>query len=549
MPKKPAQNGVVWPGAALAGLVTFLVFLPAVRNGFVDLDDVGYIVGNRHIAALDWKTVVWSFTHFHEANWHPLTMLSLALDRQLWGGDPFGFHLTNVILHSGTVVLSCFLFAFLLRKVYAGGGPDPREPRTDLVVPGSLAGALFFGLHPLRVESVAWASERKDVLCLFFAVAAFLWYLRYADRRSARPGRGFWVFGSYWMMLAAAALAFLSKPVAVSLPLVFLIADWYPLARIGNRDGLLHALAEKVPLLAMAAGTALLTVLAQQEPISLMSYVPVSSRLLVASKAVIFYVAKTVWPSSLAPYYPHPGDVMRTGPAPYLAYASGVFALTVAAATAVRRSRKWAALWLYFLVTLAPMLGIIQVGGQWMADRYTYLPALGLSLFWGGGVAWLIGKMRRKRHPAIVALIIGVAACQLICYSVLTERLIPFWRNTETIATREIELFPHQVGAAYNARALFLYGEGKYGGALADIDEALAIAKRKGLREKYAGLWMTRARILVGLGRAEEALAAADRAIGESPGPPQAADVEFRDELMRRIGRSEGGLLNPGHSP
>ena len=530
----------IWAGALLAGLTTFVVFLPALRNGFLELDDVGYIVDNRHIAALNGNTVVWSFTHFYEANWHPLTMLSLALDRQLWGENPFGFHLTNIVLHSATVFLSCFLFASLLEKSSTERGAAERRGRDrNLVAAGSVAAALFFGLHPLRVESVVWASERKDVLCIFFVTASLWWHLRYVERRSARPERGFPAFGAYWMTLVSASLALLSKPVAVSLPLVLLIVDWYPLARITGRDSFRGALTEKAPLLLMAAGSALLTISAQHEPMSLLAGLTLSSRLLIACKAAIFYLWKTVWPASLAPYYPHPGNVAETAAAEYLPYAAGVVALS-AAAVVSRGRRVWPASWLYFLVTLAPMLGIVQTGGQWMADRYSYLPSLGLSLLWGAGVTSLIRRMRKKGHPAIAALVIGVAASQVVCYAVATERLIPVWRSTETVATREIGLFPHQAGAAYDARARYRFKAGEYAEALEDIDEALAIARRRGFAEKYSGLSMTRAGILVRLGRLQEALDAADWAIQKSEGIPPAGYLEFRDELRRKVAPTEG---------
>ena len=265
----------------MAALVTFLVFLTVRGNELLELDDLGYIVDNRHIDTLDWQTVVWAFTSFHEANWHPLTMLSLALDRQLWGFDPFGFHLTNILLHSCTVFGACLLFAALLKKIPFRNGTPARE----VIIGGSIAAALFFGIHPLRVESVAWASERKDVLCTLFFTAAAWWHLRYAEQRSERPTETAFGFRSWWLVLLLALLALLSKPTAVSLPLVLLIIDWYPLGRICGRNGFLRTVTEKLPLFAMAAGTSVLTVFAQQEPMSIASDLTLASRLLVACKS------------------------------------------------------------------------------------------------------------------------------------------------------------------------------------------------------------------------------------------------------------------------
>jgi tetratricopeptide (TPR) repeat protein len=528
------------PAATLAALITFLVFLPATKNGFVELDDLDYIVNNPHIGSLDWRTVVWAFTRFHEANWHPLTMLSLALDRRLWGLDPFGFHLTSIVIHSCTVFLACFLFASLLKAAFRAGSADAAGmPNRRLVAGGSFAGALFFGLHPLRVESVAWASERKDVLCTFFAVAALWWYLRYVHQRSLRPRKGFPGFGSYWMTLLAACLALLSKPAAVSLPFVLLLLDWYPLDRIKSEGGFSQIIGEKIPLASLAAGTALLTLIAQQGPIALSSDLTAWSRLLVACKAVLFYLGKIAWPSALAPYYPHPGNVDGAVLAEYLFYAVGVAATSLAAGLLAGRQRMWAAVWAYFLVTLGPSLGIIQAGSQWAADRYTYLPALGISLLWGGGGAWLVHRLRQKGHTVPALLLAGAAVCQIASYTAVTLRIIPHWRDTGTIATREIELVPHEAGAAYYARAKYLDRAGEYRRALEDIDEALAIARRKGVRSAYSELSMTRAGILSKIGRKPEALDAVNRAIRESGAEPPPAVVEFRNELMQEMARRE----------
>ncbi len=526
----------LFSGSVFAALGTFLIFLPAMNNKFVELDDFGYIVDNRHIDTLDWQTVVWAFTQFHEANWHPLTMLSLALDRRIWGLTPSGFHLTNVIIHSCTVFCVCFLFASLL-KVASLNGPSTEtwNPCNLPVTVGSIAGALLFGLHPLRVESVVWASERKDVLCLFFTVAALWCYLRYAEQRSVRPLEHFASFGTYWSVLFMACLALLSKPTAVSLPLVLLIVDWYPLARITDRHSFLGAVKEKVPLFLMTCGAGILTVVAQNYAIIQAPVVGASSRLLVACKALIFYLWKILWPAGLSPIYPHPGNVIESAPLEYLLYASVLATICITATLLGRRLRIWPALWLYYLVTLAPMLGIIQVGGQWIADRYTYLPALGISLLWGGGGAWLVGRLRQKGHAGLAMFLIGVAVCQLVSYAGLTLRTIPYWRNTETIATRVIDIMPRQVGAAYYARAKYRNEKGEYGRALEDVDAAMSIALRRASKSRYAELSMTQSKILRNLGRLPEALAAADWAIQTSVVEPPVEYIEFRNELAQNL--------------
>jgi protein O-mannosyl-transferase len=527
------NNRGLLPGAIVASLVTLLMFLTARGNEFLELDDLGYIIDNRHIDHLNWQTVVWAFTSFHEANWHPLTMLSLALDRQVWGLNPFGFHLTNILLHCGTVFCACFLFASILKRIPSLKG----TPGRGVIVGGSIAASLFFGIHPLRVESVVWASERKDDLCILFFTAAVWWHLRYAALRSARPGDHLLRFRSWWLVLLMALLSLLSKPTAVSLPLVLLIVDWFPLGRLSGLDGLLRAVAEKLPLFLMVAATAVLTVFAQQEPMSIASDLNLASRLLVACKALICYVSLTLWPAGLAPLYLHPGNVAQTALGEYLPYVAVIAAVSLAVAVLARRQRIWTALWLYYLVTLAPMLGIVQVGGQWMADRYTYVPALALSLVWGGGGAWLVARLRDRGRRGAALLLTGIAVGQLVSYGVITLRQIRVWRTTETLASREIELMPHQIGAAYHARARYLNELGEYDRALVDSDEALAIALRKNLRSKYAELSITQARILRNLGRLPEALAAAEWAIRTSTVDPSEY-VRFRDEVAQELNRS-----------
>ena len=313
------NKGWLLAGAFFAALATFLIFFSATGNEFVYLDDINYVIENPHIRTFDYPFVEWAFTSFFMANWHPLTMLSLALDYRIWGLSSFGFHLTNVVIHSMTVFFTCFLFAKLLLIVYRGGlennisssgaGNDSGmvakssrlkdAPTEALLILGSCAGALLFGLHPLRVESVAWVSERKDVLCLFFMVGSVWWYLSYATAQVAAAGKKRMITISYVMMLFLAALALLSKPVAVSLPLLLLILDWYPIGRLKNFRGLLRLVIEKLPLFALAAITSVMTVSAQNIAINQALFVDTASRFLVACKALLFYL----WISLCRPHW------------------------------------------------------------------------------------------------------------------------------------------------------------------------------------------------------------------------------------------------------
>ncbi len=523
-------------GALLAALVTFAVFFPATRNDFVDLDDLGYIVANPHIRTFDLQMMADSFTRFFEANWHPLTMISLALDFRLWGMDPYGFHLTNVVIHCCSVFLACFLFTDLYREAgcIRSAAVEDNAHLSRNGAAAAIAAALFFGLHPLRVESVAWVSERKDVLCLFFMISAMWWHIRHARRQlQASPERS-QLSGAYWMVQLTACLALLSKPSAVSLLPVLLIMDWYPLGRISGRASLVRMVVEKLPLLVMTAGASLLTVAAQQYAITRAPDVAPLSRLLVACKALLFYLWQSLWPVGLAPFYPHPGNVHATELAAYLPYLLLVVAISAVVAWRAALDRKWAALWLYYLAVLLPVLGVIQVGGQWIADRYTYLPALGVSLLWGGGVFWFAERIRSQGGKTAALAVIMIATLQLSAYTVQTSRMIQVWRNSETLETREISLFPHQVGATYYSRAKFRNEKGRFTEALADIDEALVIARRKQLPDKFSAIHIARADILRNLGRPAEALEAAESAISECIGPPPEAYVRLREELAKQ---------------
>ena len=521
-------------GACMAALVTCAAFFAATGNDFVDLDDLGYIVVNPHIRTFDLRMLVESFTRFFEANWHPLTMISLALDFRLWGLDPFGFHLTSIIIHSCNVFVACFLFADLFRVAgtFNSGETEASGRCSRNIAAAAIAGALFFGLHPLRVESVAWVSERKDVLCLFFMISAMWWHLRFTRLCREASYQDVFRSGSYWMVVLMACLALLSKPAAVSLPLVLLILDWYPLGRMSGRVSLIRVVIEKIPLLVLTLAAALVTVAAQQYAITRAPAVAPFSRLLLACKALLYYLWQTLWPVGLAPLYPHPGDVHVTALFRYLPYLLLVLVICAVAALRSRYDRKWSALWLYYLAVLLPVVGIIQVGGQWIADRYTYLPALGISLFWGGGVFWLVNRLHLKRMDLVAGAVIAVAVIQLTVYTAQSQRLIRIWRNSDTLETREISLFPHQVGAAYYSRAKYRGEQGRFLEALEDINEALIIARRKQLPEKYAAIHIARADILRNLGRYSEALEAAQSAINESIGAPPEVFLRFHDELL-----------------
>lgn len=528
---------VILIGAAFSSLAVFLAFfIPARPNQFVALDDYGYIVENQQIARICRDSIVAAFTSFTEGNWHPLTTLSLMLDRQIWGLDPTGFHLTSILIHSATVFWLSLLFYELLSVTFSqpieGSDEGPPPSRNLQVAVAGMAGALFFGLHPLRVESVVWASERKDVLFLFFVTAALWYYLRFAREAS---GRAFWRSHSYQTSLCLTGMALMSKSTAVSLPLVLLLLDWYPLGRVTGRAALVRCAIEKVPFMLLACIDAVVTLFAQRIAMDRLPDVGLASRLLVACRGILFYLAKTVWPAGLAAFYDHPGNVVDHALAEYLGYAAVVVTITIAAGLAGRRRPLWLALWLFYIITLFPMLGVIQVGKQWVADRYSYLPALGLSLLWGGGVSWLVCHLRDTGRRVAAGLCAFLAAGQLTVNAFATIRQIPYWHDTGTLSTRVIDLRPHRLVEPYYARVQYRIDRGEDELALADINEAIEIALREKQTTIYPQLGSAKAQILYNLGRFEEALAFVDWAVQTSTTPLPADFILLRENLLRQL--------------
>ncbi len=419
----------IFAGACATALAAFLAYLPSLHNGFVSWDDQAYVYANESLRRLDlWRFLTGNFA----GNWHPLTMISLAVDYAVWGLDPFGYHLTNAVIHA----LNTGLVFLIATRLYGLRATD-NGGRGGFMA--GLAAALLFGLHPLRVESVAWVSERKDVLFFFFYALSVLVYLRYAAPDAARKAR--W----YLAALALFVLSLLSKPMAVSLPLVLLVLDLYPLGRLENAQDAKKAVLEKIPFFAAAVALALVTVFTQQGALAPSGSVAFKVRVFTAVRAYAFYLYKTFLPAGLVPYYPlFPNASVLT--AGYMAAFALFIAVTVLCVLTYKRTRLFAALWLFYVVTLLPASGIVQVGGQAVADRYTYLPGLAPVLLLAFGAARLSGAGRGAR-AAVTATLIGAAAV----LSVLSVRQEHVWKDTVSLWTHEIDYYP--VIFAYRARA------------------------------------------------------------------------------------------------
>ena len=431
--------------AIALGLVALgaAVYLPVAGHPFVGFDDDFVIVGNPGLRlGFGAAGLRWALTTGYAGNWTPLTWLSLMLDYRLHGLSPTGYHLENVALHVASALL---LFAFLLRTTGA--------------LWRSAAAAAVFTVHPLHVEAVAWAASRKDVLsglCFFLALLA---HARYA----ARPGAG-----RYLALLAACALGLAAKPMLVTLPGVLLLVDLWPLGRLrwpGGPDatgaargfadvGWGRAALEKLPVLGLAAVSALATWLAQSDAAATvpLARLPLGPRVENALVSVLRYVSQALWPSGLAVYYPHP----EGGIPPALAGAAGlaVAAATLGALLALRR-RPWLGVgWLWFLGMLVPVSGLVQVGSQAMADRYAYLPLVGLSLIPVWGLPEVFARLRLPR-PSLPAL----ASVWLALLTVAAAAQVRTWRDSETLFEHALAVTgPNPVVEAHLGAALLAEG-------------------------------------------------------------------------------------------
>jgi tetratricopeptide (TPR) repeat protein len=408
---------------ALLAIVTLVAFLPVLGNSFITVDDPLYVTRNEQIAGgLTPRALAWGMTTFHAGNWHPLTWYSHALDITLFGLNPSGHHAVSLLLHLANALL-------LLRLVLLAGG------RRNV----ALVTALLFAIHPLRVESVAWVSERKDLLCAFFGLASLLVFRRYLRTRAAAPYVG--SLGLYLFGLA-------SKPMLVTLPLAMLLMDWWPYGRLRGqaRGRLTRPLLEKVPFLLLAALSSVITLIAQTRGgwVRSLDGYTLAVRLQNAAAAYAAYLEKTFWPLGLAMPYTH-----AQGNLPPIEVAAGAFlvlALTLAAVGLGRKAPSITVGWLWFAGMLVPVIGLVQVADQSMADRYTYLPAIGLA--WGLTETVLRAFPPRRTGAAALGILV-------LLLGIMTWRQTGVWRDDVTLfshavrVTRENWLAHQNLGSAF----------------------------------------------------------------------------------------------------
>jgi tetratricopeptide (TPR) repeat protein len=428
------ESASPWLLALLLAAITVGAYWPTFSNGFLNYDDNGYVTQNSHLQpGFTLANISWAFRATIMANWHPLTWLSHMADVQFFGLHPAGHHATSLILH----VLNVLLLFFLLRAA------------TGFLWRSFFVSALF-ALHPLNVECVAWISERKSLLCtLFFLLALFAygWYVR-------KPG-----IGRYALVAAMFVLGLLAKPMIVTLPFVLLLLDYWPLNRLplpGNAGETsqffkkLWPLAlEKLPLLLFSAASAYITVIAQARAntVAVSGTYALPVRLSNALWSYLLYVLKALWPLRLAIFYPHP-----EGSLPLWKPALGLAAILAATYFCVRHARERYLLagWLWYLGCMVPVIGVVQVGRQAMADRYAYTPLLGIFLL----VVWWVAKHSAKL-PHRAELLAGAAAIVLIFFGALSRRQTTYWKDSLTLFNHALQITPvnfiaeNNLGEAY----------------------------------------------------------------------------------------------------
>lgn len=423
-PKPRSRKGSVLFGAALA-IVTIMVYSPVTGNAFIDLDDDVYIWRNPMVmAGISWEGLRWAFTTFHESNWHPLTWISHMLDVEFFGVDPQGAHLVNLVLH---ILNSLLVFVILLRA-------------TNAFQLSALVSVLF-AVHPMHVESVAWAAERKDVLSAFFGLLTILFHVRHVLEPAARK----W----YFLGIGSLAMGLLCKPMLVSIPLLLLLMDYWPLARLSGVEGSgvkpLKLVREKLPHAALVLASMVITIVAQKSGGAMqgLENIPFSSRLSNMVTAYASYIGSFFRPASMAIYYPHPID----GIAPWKVAGAIALLISVSAVTwlRVRRSPYLFVGWIWFLLTLVPVIGLVQVGGQSMADRYTYMPYIGLAII----VAWGADELRRA-YRALGTPLVAMTCLWVVVLAYTAHEQVKRWKDSSTVFAHALSVTDDNIAIEFN---------------------------------------------------------------------------------------------------
>lgn len=461
--------------AAVVMFVTLLVYLPALTNNFVKLDDHDYVVENEHIRSLGLDFFRWAFTSFHASNYHPLTWVSHAMDYALWGLNPLGHHLSSIIFHGLNSFLVVLLTVMLLnvnrRRSLRSNDLKVSSDGSGLLIAGAMTG-LLFGLHPVHVESVAWIAERKDVLSAFFFLLSCMAYLEYAsaERQTKKSA-------PYFLCLLFFILALLSKPMAVTLPVVLLVLDVYPLNRLKPNRAFTSdrkVIIEKIPFLILSAASSMITLMAQTKAIATLEGVPLKIRLMTSVRSLFFYLYKMLWPDDLEIL------VVYSKSASFNTIEYGGPLLFVLGVTAFclwfwKKQKIFLATWTYYVVTLLPVLGIVQVGVQSSADRYTYLPSLGPFILIGVSAAFIWRKAASAEKTFLKSISMVPFVLAVVVLSYMTMQQIGVWHDNDSLWENKINTGKAKKANQFLAQSKMYLKSGDYAKALMLCNEALKI--------------------------------------------------------------------------
>ena len=442
----------------LIATLIFILYRQVIDYDFINLDDTTYVTENPLVRqGLTAEGISEAFSSVYASNWHPLTWLSHMLDLELFGMNPGMHHLVNVTFH---ILNSLLLFLVLMQMTGAIG-------RSAVV-------AVLFAVHPLHVESVVWIAERKDVLSSFFWMLTMSGYVRFVNSKSIK---------AYCLTIVFYMLGLASKPMLVTLPFVLILLDFWPLQRWTVREkrtpcnfsfnnkyknGLIGSIVEKLPLFALAIASCGITLYAQKEAIKSFELFPLTIRISNAIVSYVTYLEKTIWPFHLSIFYPfhplHPLSVALS--------ATALILVTLIGCTFRKKFPYLAVGWLWYLGTLIPVIGIVQVGGQSMADRYTYIPLIGIFIIFVWGLADLLERWNFGKKTLLI-----LSAVVLLLLSARTYHQIGLWKNSETLFTHALKITPNNYIALYDL-GFSLEKKGDSKGAISYYEEALRINPR-----------------------------------------------------------------------
>lgn len=489
----------------IVSTVTVIAYLSALRNEFVLWDDDDYIFENHHVQQFNWDMIKWAFSSFVQGHWHPLTSISHAIDCAIWGLNASGHHLTNIILHainSLLVVIIIYKLLNIATECYLDKNNIIPPNSTKVFIAAGVAGILF-GIHPLHVESVAWASDRKDVLCALFYLLSSYYYLKYITTSETLDNYKHCIRNTrYLISLCFFVFSLLSKSMAVSLPVVMIILDYYPFRRITSIKTLLHSMVEKGLFFLFTILISGISMFAMGKEQTIQN-APPYLRPLVASRAIIEYLRKTILPRDLSPYYPYPNahDISLSSssyliPVIITVVVSGYVVLNIFASARQRiikrlvgisiGSRGWQSAWLCYVVMLLPVLGIIENGSQSMADRYFYLPSIGPFCL----VGIVSARVWEKTHKSFLLRGLATVFATLVSVALLwiTYNQIQIWRNSIVFWSYIISREPMAHAMAYSNRGIAYKFRGDIDKALSDLDHVIALQPQNGYAYNNRGV-------------------------------------------------------------